>query len=447
MAVASFNDSHRSTAVLNTAAPSDAEGQESDLATYHSSSYDEGYDAAAGAATFGDDEAAVAGGGGIWSRRNKLLMSLIAGSAFLCAVSTGGAAAYKARMANANSSSKCFIDELDLVAVSSGASSKASKSPNRRDLIEATVDEEAIMSTGAYYPDAPKMVEDKRADRMGEGKTQYVRGLSSGSSSKSTKSPSSSSKAGKAVNSMVSYPLCVVDYYYCHPMPQRSQIIYTLFIPLNTQPLEIPCDCVQYYSSSSSAKASKAAGVSGSGKATKSPTTSSAKSAKSTPPTMPPSCMLPPVGSKSAKSSTVPGSKSSKSSTAPLPAPLPAAPTPEPSIRKEEIITSKPTTAPTTAAPTPKPTPIIPVPIEFPTGFPKVKTDSPTYGSTVTVGDEATTAPTPIREEITTFSPTSVATDVATPGVTVTVSTETTGPPTTTLRVEDADKKKKKDNE
>jgi len=424
MAVASFNDSHRSTAVLNTAAPSDAEGQESDLATYHSSSYDEGYDAAAGAATFGDDEAAVAGGGGIWSRRNKLLMSLVAGSAFLCAVSTGGAAAYKARMANANSSSKCFIDELDLVAVSSGASSKASKSPNRRDLIEATVDEEAIMSTGAYYPDAPKMVEDKRADRMGEGKTQYVRGLSSGSSSKSTKSPSSSSKAGKAVNSM---------------------------------PLEIPCDCVQYYSSSSSAKASKAAGasakaskaagVSGSGKATKSPTTSSAKSAKSTPPTMPPSCMLPPVGSKSAKSSTVPGSKSSKSSTAHLPAPLPAAPTPEPSIRKEEIITSKPTTAPTTDAPTPKPTPIIPVPIEFPTGFPKVKTDSPTYGSTVTVGDEATTAPTPIREEITTFSPTSVATDVATPGVTVTVSTETTGPPTTTLRVEDADKKKKKDNE
>mmetsp|Transcript_26606 Transcript_26606/g.53332 ORF Transcript_26606/g.53332 Transcript_26606/m.53332 type:complete len:414 (+) Transcript_26606:38-1279(+) len=413
MAVASFNDSHRSTAVLNTAAPSDAEGQESDLATYHSSSYDEGYDAAAAAATFGDDEAAVAGGGGIWSRRNKLLMSLIAGSAFLCAVSTGGAAAYKARMANANSSSKCFIDELDLVAVSSGASSKASKSLNRRDLIEATVDEEAIMSTGAYYPDAPKMVEDKRADRMGEGKTQYVRGLSSGSSSKSTKSPSSSSKAGKAVNSM---------------------------------PLEIPCDCVQYYSSSSSAKASKAAGVSGSGKATKSPTTSSAKSAKSTPPTMPPSCMLPPVGSKSAKSSTVPGSKSSKSSTAhlpaPLPAPLPAAPTPE-----QEIITSKPTTAPTTAAPTPKPTPIIPVPIEFPTGFPKVKTDSPTYGSTVTVGDEATTAPTPIREEITTFSPTSVATDVATPGVTVTVSTETTGPPTTTLRVEDADKKKKKDNE
>lgn len=198
-------------------------GQEADLATYRSSSYD--YDEGHDTATFGDDEAAAAAAnGGFMNRRNKLLLALVAGSAFLCAISTGGAAAYTRYMARSTASSRCLIEDPFSQDLVTGASSAKSFKPARRELEGGNDETEAIMSsTGADYADLAKTLEERRENlNLGERKKkqQHVRRLST----KSSKAPggtsaplASASKGGKSLVS-VSYLFCSIEFYcyYCH---------------------------------------------------------------------------------------------------------------------------------------------------------------------------------------------------------------------------------------
>ena len=182
MEVISLDDRVRSTTVLNTAAPSDF------TTVYNDDNYDDAPDAFNDQLAEADLAADAAANEGMWTRRNKLLLSLIGGSALLCAIATGsGVAAHRARVANLNS---CPVGMMPNVGASSSvnppsaASAKSSKSPTaksskstsgpvptRRMLtgatVPATVVEEAEDTVGgAYYPSVPKTVEDKRKNRM-----------------------------------------------------------------------------------------------------------------------------------------------------------------------------------------------------------------------------------------------------------------------------------------
>eukprot|EP00577_Skeletonema_sp_RCC1716_P005346 CAMPEP_0113435340 /NCGR_PEP_ID=MMETSP0013_2-20120614/36222_1 /TAXON_ID=2843 ORGANISM="Skeletonema costatum, Strain 1716" /NCGR_SAMPLE_ID=MMETSP0013_2 /ASSEMBLY_ACC=CAM_ASM_000158 /LENGTH=766 /DNA_ID=CAMNT_0000325705 /DNA_START=128 /DNA_END=2428 /DNA_ORIENTATION=- /assembly_acc=CAM_ASM_000158 len=182
MEVIPLDDRVRSTTVLNTAAPSDF------TTVYH-----DNYEIDADALAEDDLAADAAANEGMWTRRNKLLLSLIGGSALLCAIATGsGVAAHRARVANLNSCPAGMVpnvgatpDHFDPTTPASGKSSKgptakSSKStsgppptlppPTVRALtgatVPATVNEEEVSVGGAYYPSVPKTVEDKRKNRM-----------------------------------------------------------------------------------------------------------------------------------------------------------------------------------------------------------------------------------------------------------------------------------------
>eukprot|EP00984_Skeletonema_dohrnii_P024703 scaffold13838_cov104-Skeletonema_dohrnii-CCMP3373.AAC.1 len=180
MEVIPLDDRVRSTTVLNTATPSDF------TTVYNDDNYDDAPDAFNDQLAADDLAAEAAANEGMWTRRNKLLLSLIAGSALLCAIATGsGVAAHRARVANLNS---CPVGLVPVGASGpspSGppASAKSSKSPTaksskstsgpaptRRALtgatVPATVEEEEEVTGGAYYPEVPKTVEDKRKNRM-----------------------------------------------------------------------------------------------------------------------------------------------------------------------------------------------------------------------------------------------------------------------------------------
>lgn len=77
---------------------------EADLTSFYSSSYDADANTNTLPTDFIDTEAPPPAG--VWNRKNKLLLSLIATSAILCAAAAGvgGVSAHRARMANAANS-------------------------------------------------------------------------------------------------------------------------------------------------------------------------------------------------------------------------------------------------------------------------------------------------------------------------------------------------------
>ncbi len=158
------------------------------------------------------------------NRRNKLLLALVGGSAFLCAISTGGAAAYTRYMARSTGSGRCLIEDPfaseDLV---SDTSSAKSFKPTRRALEGAGGDEaEAILtSTGADYADLAKTLEERRENlNLGERKKQRQQHVRRLQGTKSSKAPggtiaplSSGSKGGKSSPIVsVSYLACIIVY-------------------------------------------------------------------------------------------------------------------------------------------------------------------------------------------------------------------------------------------
>jgi len=182
MEVIPLDDRVRSTTVLNTATPSDF------TTVYH-----DNYEIDADALAEDDLAADAAANEGMWTRRNKLLLSLIAGSALLCAIATGsGVAAHRARVANLNSCPAGMVPNVGATPdpspptpakSSKSPTAKSSKSPTAKSskstltdptetrmltgaTVPATVNEEEGFVGGAYYPSVPKTVEDKRKNRM-----------------------------------------------------------------------------------------------------------------------------------------------------------------------------------------------------------------------------------------------------------------------------------------
>jgi len=160
MEVISLNERDRSTTILNTAPPSDdyddvtrdvVVGQEADEFVPPNE--------------FANDDDDNNGGlGGTWNKKHKLLLSIIAGTAMLCAVAAGGGvAAHNARMA-ASAANNCPTAGIRPPPVAIG-SAKTLKSGGR--IVRNLEEDETIITTGgAYYPDIPKTIEDKRKNRM-----------------------------------------------------------------------------------------------------------------------------------------------------------------------------------------------------------------------------------------------------------------------------------------
>jgi len=209
MEVISLNERERSTTILNTTPPSDdtADGLD-DLALDNGENvtpFDNDYDDSTIAAD--DSEAATANAAdaantGVWTKKNKLLASIIAGTALLCAVGAGGGvAAHNARM-NAAKYCPAPVAPPPVDGINGGGGAKAAKSasgggkagkavpcvcldtdddcgcapltpeeevapPLRRVLLEKEQEEVVtpIGGEGAYYH-IPKVVEDKRKNRM-----------------------------------------------------------------------------------------------------------------------------------------------------------------------------------------------------------------------------------------------------------------------------------------
>jgi hypothetical protein len=165
MEVISLNERDRSATILNTAPPSDdyddvtldvVVGQEADDFVAPNEFINDDDEAAAVANNNGE-------GGGTWNK-NKLLLSIIAGTAMLCAVAAGGGvAAHNARMA-ASAANNCPTAGIRPPPVAIG-SAKTLKSGGR--IVRNLEEDETIITTGgAYYPDIPKTIEDKRKNRM-----------------------------------------------------------------------------------------------------------------------------------------------------------------------------------------------------------------------------------------------------------------------------------------
>jgi hypothetical protein len=194
MEVISLNERERSTTILNTTPPSDstADGLD-DLALDNGENvtpFDDNDDS-----TIADDSEAAAADAntGAWTKKNKLLASIIAGTALLCAVGAGGGvAAHNARMNAAKTCPAPVAPPVD--GISGGGGAKASKSSLpvltdslvgeeevevsainevggvRRGLVANNNHQQEVVVTpiggeGAYYH-IPKVVEDKRKNRM-----------------------------------------------------------------------------------------------------------------------------------------------------------------------------------------------------------------------------------------------------------------------------------------
>jgi hypothetical protein len=231
---------------------------EADLTSFYSSSYDADANTNTLPTDFIDTEAPPPAG--VWNRKNKLLLSLIATSAILCAAAAGvgGVSAHRARMANAANS--CPLpDAAEFMRTPSPKSTKvpsvkSTKQPSVKssgfdrmltgEMVVPEVHEEVAATTqgGLAYPVIPKTVEHKRKNRVlaeqlgqkeasiswlnglnlegffgegffrkgDEGKREHsVRRLSGtkGPSSKSSKAPKSNKSGGSSLT-QVSY-FCV----------------------------------------------------------------------------------------------------------------------------------------------------------------------------------------------------------------------------------------------
>eukprot|EP00574_Skeletonema_japonicum_P000277 CAMPEP_0201738646 /NCGR_PEP_ID=MMETSP0593-20130828/45359_1 /ASSEMBLY_ACC=CAM_ASM_000672 /TAXON_ID=267983 /ORGANISM="Skeletonema japonicum, Strain CCMP2506" /LENGTH=851 /DNA_ID=CAMNT_0048232873 /DNA_START=80 /DNA_END=2636 /DNA_ORIENTATION=- len=361
-----------------------------------------------------DDDADAAAAGGVWTRKNKLLAGLVAGSALLCAVATGGGiAASRSRMSSAN---KCFVSDLNPPPSYVGGGGKSGKSGSTyspggksgksgstyspggksgksgtitttvgttraRSLTGATVaasssaqqeeEEDILRKAGltAHYPIIPKTVEDRRKNRMlaehlGQPEVNVNggrRGLQGGKSSKTPSTKSSKTPSTKSSKT---------------PSTKSSKAV-----PALTPDIEIDCKCLnqgyigspEYYYGGKSGKSGTAAALNGgkSGKSGSAAALNGGKSGKS-------GSTYSPGGKSSktptGKSSKTPTGKSSKTPTpksgkggTPAYAPITCLVPPTP-IDVGTPVTRKPSKEPTpapvvpvnpppTVAPTPAPTP------------------------------------------------------------------------------------------
>ena len=230
-----LDDRIRSTTVLNSTTASDA--PDFNATVYHD-------DDDASALPLDDDsfDNAAAANGGLWTRKNKLLLTLVAGSALLCAVATGGGiAAHRARV----SANRCFDGGIAAgMEMSSSGGAKSSKSPSTKsskapsaksskaptsdvpvpvrrlsgemEQVDADEQEQDMLRKAgltAAYPVIPKTVEDRRKNRMlaqhlgqpdvaeNEGVSWVRRLQTANPAAKSSKSPSTKSSKAPSTKS------------------------------------------------------------------------------------------------------------------------------------------------------------------------------------------------------------------------------------------------------
>ena len=188
MEVIQLDDRINSTTILNTASPSDAP---EDVTNVYTDDYNDGNFNEGDAPILLDDEdlspaeagaTAAAAGGGLMAglSRNKLLLALLAGSALLCAMATGGGVAI--RRARVNASRKCTVADLvpGIGALSPGApgttksskspgTTKSSKSPSTASLVTTKSTSTNKSAGGGGAPTRRRLVENNYLEEEGEG--------------------------------------------------------------------------------------------------------------------------------------------------------------------------------------------------------------------------------------------------------------------------------------
>ena len=189
MEVIPLDSRDRSTTILNTAAPSDAYNYTPDNTTNNDAVSSNIIDTVVAETDPQQRSLGPANKSPLFTRRNKLLLTIAAATALLCAMAAGsGVAIHRARM---NAANRCFVEDA-LISNGSGVvgGSKSSKSPKSKSskspkssgspitrmltgsssssVVGYEEEEESLTASGlmAYYPSGTKRVEHKRMNRM-----------------------------------------------------------------------------------------------------------------------------------------------------------------------------------------------------------------------------------------------------------------------------------------